>query len=294
MIVTCIYGGLGNQMFQYAVGRCLAKLRDTELKLDTTFFPHVKGTPRKYELNVFSIVEDFATDREIRALRGDDPNRGVRVLRKVTGALLPSSKGTYFKEPTMAFDPSVFDTRGDVYLEGYWQSEKYFREAEETIRADFRFRDEPTGRNREMAERIGATPSVSIHVRRGDYVTNEAAIRRFGFRGAEYVDRAVKTILDRCSDAVFYVFSDDIAWCRGNLNPGRETVFVDQNAEGGHHEDMRLMSLCRHNIITNSSFSWWAAWLNANPDKTVIAPKEWYREGAGSSADLVPESWVQV
>ena len=294
MIVTCIYGGLGNQMFQYAVGRSLSLLRGAPLKLDITWFPRVKGTVRKYDLDVFPIVEDFASEQEILDLRGNEPHRGIRLLRRVTRTLLSTTPGTYFKEHRQDFDESVFALEGDVYLEGYWQNERYFRKVADTILKDFTLKEDPSGKNREMAERISNTPSVSIHIRRGDYVTNPDAAKLLGFRGVDYVQKAVSVMLEKCSAPSYYVFSDDIEWCRDNLHLDRETVFVDHNGEGGAHEDMRLMSRCKHNIITNSSFSWWAAWLNSNPDKTVIAPREWFKGDPGRSKAMSPDSWRRL
>lgn len=291
MIVTRLRGGLGNQLFQYAAGRRLAWRHGTELKLDVEPLAHSRD--RHFALDRFEITAEPATAAELR--RCCSPTRATRLVRRLLGRPAGLVRG-----PDSGFDPAVLDLPDNVCLDGYWQSEQYFADAEGVLRRELRFRDRSTGRNRELSEEISSCESVSIHVRRGDYVTNPVASRILGPCDLIYYRRAVEHLDRKVHPRCYYLFSDDPEWVRANLSLGSPTVIVDHNGPDRPHEDLRLMSLCHHHVIANSSFSWWGAWLaesdgrRAGVQRTVIAPRRWYRSEEHRADDLIPDRWLRL
>lgn len=262
MITVKLMGGIGNQMFEYAFGRYLAQTNGSELCLDLSFLEGTqKGvTRRKYELDAFNIK---------------------------AGLVSGNSKGTHIKESSVRFDPKLLELKGDLCLDGYWQSEKYFMPVEKLIRQEFSFK--------EALDTVPPNESVGVHVRRGDYVSDKRTKEFHGCCGADYYAKASAYVLEKCPDPVFYVFSDDIGWVSANMTFPGKTVFVKGDS-AAPAADMQMMSRCSHQIIANSSFSWWAAWLNDNPDKIVVAPKKWFVDEKQNifAADLIPESWTRL
>ncbi|GAB1354786.1 alpha-1,2-fucosyltransferase [Erysipelotrichia bacterium] len=299
MIIVELYGGLGNQMFEYALGRHLAILNNTVLKLATSQFE--RHPLRNYALNCFRIQEEFASESEIRMHRygfsGRLPSAICHYLAKISDRLgykFPLRRPGYFIENETLFRPEILEARGDIYLSGYWQTEKYFQIIRETLLRDFTFKEPPDAENARILAMIMAAESVSVHVRRGDYVNNPATREIHNCCDAEYYARATRIIKERLSSPHFFIFSDDPDWVRGNFRvPGPMTV-VAHNSGKRDHEDMRLMSACRHNILANSSFSWWGAWLNSEPSKIVIAPQRWYNSDKFATRDLIPEEWLKL
>jgi Glycosyl transferase family 11 len=275
-------GGLGNQMFQYATGRALAIRHGTELVLDLSYLAdQPRGDfQRHFELDCFHIVGKRATK----------PVDGGRVRRLVR--LGRSNAFRRLSERGVPFQPAVVESPDNTLLVGYWQSEKYFKDEEAQIRQDFAFAARLSPEKSELEETIGEN-AVSVHIRRGDYVSHAAANKFHGLLGLEYYERAAALITDRTTDPHFFVISDDPAWCRTHIKLPGVTTFVG-DTPGPGHEDMQLMSLCRHHIIANSSFSWWGAWLNARDDKIVVAPRRWFTDESRDTRDLVPESWIRL
>ncbi len=271
MIIIKLIGGLGNQMFQYAAGRRVAHVNKTNLKLDTTWFQNTEGAIRRdYLLNIFNIEEVFATREEINKLKSENQSLWFRFYKKF----------------------SKIDD--NVYLEGYCQGERYFKDIENIIRKDFTFKDSPDKVNQKMINRIKSCDSVSIHVRRGDYIFDEKTNRFHGVCDVGYYLKTVDLIAKKVRNPHFFVFSDDPTWAKQNLRLKFPCIYVDHNTGKKDYEDMRLMSNCKHNIIANSSFSWWGAWLNQNPNKIVIAPKKWFRDKSIITRDLIPQSWIKI
>lgn len=271
MIVSQLVGGLGNQLFQYAAGRCLAEACGAELGLDlsafTTYGLH------DYSLQHFRIIG--------KAVTPDMPQYPVRVFKEANG---------------FQFDPAFNTLRDGIVLNGYWQSEKYFAAIADTIRDEFQVIHSLTGNNLELAERISSTNSVSIHVRRGDYVSNSYSDQILESLDLEYYHRSLEELCRVEDDLHCFVFSDDPTWVRTHLRPRIPATYVSHNEASANYEDLRLMTLCRHNIIANSTFSWWGAWLNANKGKRVFAPTQWLSANARQLVvkDLIPESWTRV
>lgn len=294
MIIVKVIGGLGNQMFQYAAGRALAIRHNCELKLDTTSFEnyaHHQG----FELNsVFGIDSLKLDQKELDMLLG------WRRL-KIANALIRRWQGLQFGNPKIINEPHFHywhgweNLVGSIYITGYWQSERYFINQGEQIRNDFKFNKSLDIQSEEFAKQISDVNSISLHIRRGDYVSNPKNMEIHGFCGSTYYEEAIKHLVTKYGDVKLFIFSDDIEWVRKNINLGMyKHTFVNHNTGINSWRDMKLMSLCKHNIIANSSFSWWAAWLNKNPSKTVIAPKNWFATQKINSKDVLAKNWIAL
>lgn len=291
MVTVLLSGGLGNQMFQYAAARALAKRLNTPLAAD--LYPLIKkthATIRPYELGIFKVDIPI-----VSTLRGKVLTKARPFVQKHR----PFFRRLGFFTDTYAvlYQPAFESLKGNITLSGYFQSEKYFSGAEADIRNDFTFRHPLNGKNKEIAQQLAATESVSIHIRRGDYVQNTSAASNFVTCDASYYERAIAHICEKISNPSFYIFSDDFDWVKENLNFGNHPVsFVDWNRGGKSYIDMQLMSLCRHNITANSSFSWWGAWLNANDDKVVVCPGKWFQDEKKNAMlnDFYPQGWKMM
>jgi hypothetical protein len=288
VIITKIIGGLGNQMFQYAAGRSLALAKGCRLKLDISGFDKY-AIHNGYELGLFNLKAEIASEEEVSRFVGVSP-RIARFMRKRLGV----GKKSYCLERSFAFDAGFFGNTPPVYLEGYWQSWKYFEPYANQIREEFTLSNPPVGKNAAVARQIAQTNSVSIHIRRGDYVANQATSTVHGFVGLEYYKETLRRIHAEVSAPWFFVFSDDLAWARSNLSLSDNVTFVDHNAGASSYEDMRLMSLCRHHVIANSSFSWWAAWLGYRAGKLVFYPGNWFATKEHDISSLCPPQWIQI
>ncbi len=290
MIVVNLMGGLGNQMFQYAMGRKLALHHHTDLFLDCTFLNthnplHIK---REYELGLFKIQSKIATDEVLKKFA--IPNALLRRAQRYFPSLFHFKVVT---EKSHGFNKTYLSAPNDSWLNGFWQTEKYFSDIANTIRNDFEFKSPLQGLNKTLAEKIDACESVSIHVRRGDY-TNPAILSYHGMCTADYYYHALEVLAKKTSIQEIFLFSDDTTWVKQNMHFNLPVTFIDHNTGKNSFEDMRLMSLCKHNIIANSSFSWWAAWLNSNKDKTVIAPKVWVADKLVNTKDVLPVNWIPL
>ncbi|MBT0653028.1 alpha-1,2-fucosyltransferase [Geomobilimonas luticola] len=297
MIVVCLKGGLGNQMFQYAAARRLAHQHSTELKIDLSFLESCQSgfTHRSYELCHFSISAAIASPREVAEITGRGNTWRETMLvrfRHATG--LATLYRNIYREPHFHFDPTVLGLPDNIYLTGYWQSERYFKDIEETIRNEFTVRHPLTGKNQELAAMIQSTNSVALHVRRGDFVSDPLTMETHGFCEPHYYQRCVGEIVARVAEPNFIVFSDDPVWTRANIHIPFPLTVIDHNLPDKGVEDLRLMSLCKHNIISNSSFSWWGAWLNANKGKIVLSPAEWLKDKRHDTADIIPDGWLKI
>ncbi|WP_152184254.1 alpha-1,2-fucosyltransferase [Sulfurimonas indica] len=277
MIITKITGGLGNQMFQYAIAKSIALKNHDKFLLDISFY--AKQSLRKYELNLFNIEEHFAKPESF--------------LSKVTRKIGFVSKGYYIEKEIAVFDKSVFEY-DNIILDGYWQNEKYFKDIRESILKDFTPKKELSHNvKEEYLDIIKGCNSISIHIRRGDYLekgTNEI----HGVCDLLYYKKAIELLEQKIDNPKFFIFSDDISWCKDNLSFLNNPIFIDKTKSA--IEDLELMKHCKHNIIANSTFSWWGAWLNENEEKNVIAPKRWFidKEMNNQSIDIVPSKWKRI
>ncbi len=274
-------------MFQYAAGKRLAVRHGTVLKIDLSAFSklHEGDTPRQYELGHLMVEAVTAGPGECRKYRTDS------LLQKVgLGVLAPMR----IQERHFQFSPSVLAAPDNVYLDGYWQSEKYFRDIEDVIRKEFTVRYPLAGKNLEICSMIRSSNSIFLHVRRGDYVSSRRTNEYHGVCGMGYYNTAVEAISKRIHNPHFFIFSDEPDWAEKNLTIPFKTTYVSHNGVSGGHEDMRLMTMCRHGIIANSSFSWWGAWLSSTPEKIIIAPGRWFAQDGIDTRDLIPESWIRI
>ena len=292
MIISHLIGGLGNQMFQYAMSRSLSLEREESLYLDVQDF---KGYTlhNGYELNrVFDINTQLAGSVELKKVLGWRAYSLVR--RKLYDPKLSKRRGrSMFVDTQFSSWRQLKDVPNDCYLMGNWQTESYFKNFQEVIREDFSFRFPPDGLNATLVNQISKVTAVSLHVRRGDYVTNPSTLAYHGLCSLDYYRRAINYISDRVENPVFYIFSDNILWAQENMKLKYPCHYVKHNKGIESYNDMRLMSHCQHHIIANSSFSWWGAWLNPREDKIVIAPQAWVL-GDFDTSDIVPDTWVQL
>jgi len=276
MTTTKLTGGLGNQMFQYATGLSAALKTNEELFLDLTYYTQQpsKDTLRTFELTPFNITH---TKTNIITETIWD-----KIKRKIKNRLMSGHQFLY--------DKNFFEKEN---LIGYFQNEKYFTSIRNTILKEFSLKIE-SPQFKETKEYIKKTKTVSLHIRRGDYIENPHASKHHGVLPFSYYKKAYDTISTKIgSDFTLLIFTDDSKWVEKNITLHEETHTISGN-ELTSAEELILMSLCTHNIIANSSFSWWGAWLNQNPDKIVIAPKQWTRNKTSNELDVLPESWIRL
>ena len=292
MIIAHLIGGLGNQMFQYAASRALSLERDLPLYLDVQDFEGY-SLHNGYELNrVFNIDTQIAGKVELKEVLNWRAYTPIR--KKLYRPQLSKFRGMrMFVDTQFTSWRQINEVPNDCYLMGNWQTEHYFNNFQAIIRSDFSFRMQPVGLNAALTEQIGRDMAVSLHVRRGDYVANSSSLAYHGLCSVVYYQHAIRYISDRVDNPIFFIFSDDIDWVKENLHIKYPCHYIDHNKGNESYNDMRLMSLCKHHIIANSSFSWWGAWLNPWTDKIVVAPKRWVLTDFDTS-DILPASWIKM
>lgn len=298
-IIVQLMGGLGNQLFQYAVGRRIAKMNNFSLKLDLSWFKYhprwFKYRPyRPYSLNHFATLKDVASPAEIAELRGSTWfHLKAKLLHKMH-VDRPPSRRTMIRERTVDFDPEILQISSGAYLSGYWQSEKYFKDIEGIIRREFTVITPPDPENIKIANEIRETEAVCIHVRRGDYISDSKANQFIGLCSLDYYYRSIDYIMSRVEKPHFYIFSDDPDWTQQHITIDAPTTYVRNNPSDKNYEDLRLMMYCKHFIIANSSFSWWGAWLSSNRQKIVVSPAQWFKGIQYNNDDRVPKEWIHL
>lgn len=291
MIICRFYGGLGNQMFQYATSRALAVRHQTCLVADSRPFRRYKL--HGYLIDRFQTELQDSTEADLQGLVLPPEKRGV--ISSTVWACRNRGRLTYFSEKSLAFDPAFHKLPDNTYLRGYWQSEKYFSEIADQLRTELTRPEPVNDQNLDRVRQMADCCSVSLHIRRGDYVSNAKTQKVHGTCSLEYYRNAAQLLADRTgSDPTFFVFSDDPEWTRENLNIPFQANFVTDNPVDDPWLDLHLMKSCHHHIIANSSFSWWGAWLNANPDKIVVAPQRWFADPGMNDQDIVPETWTRL
>ncbi|WP_158838613.1 alpha-1,2-fucosyltransferase [Polaribacter sp. L3A8] len=267
MIVVRILGGLGNQMFQYAYAKALEN-KGYNVKLDLSeikkYKLHGGYQLDKYKINL-KTADSFST-----------------LFAKIG---LKKS----IKEKSLLFNKNLKSLKGNEYVKGYFQTEKYFIEIRDTLLKEFSINQKLSFKTEIIASQITESKnSCSLHIRRGDYISDKKANNIHGTCSLEYYRSAISIINKKYQDTLFFVFSDDITWTKGNLKI-TNAFYVD--VKSIPHEDMYLMSLCNHNITANSSFSWWGAWLNKNKNKTIIAPKQWF---VNFKNEIACKNWIKI
>jgi hypothetical protein len=293
MIISRINGGLGNQMFQYAFGRALAIARGTDLSVGLDAF-------RGYTLHngfelarIFDINAHTANESDYRKVLG------VRGIEKNRRALI-RKRFSWFRGSRVVVEPHYHyweDAAGlpeDCYVVGYWQSERYFQAFQDLIREDFSFRTPMSPQNQKTYDKISSCEAISLHIRRGDYISDQNTFNTHGVCSMDYYEKALEFIYRQCNNPVLFVFSDDMAWVKENFNFDKQSYFIENNCGDDSYNDMRLMSSCKHHILANSSFSWWGAWLNSSAEKVVVTPRCWFASDRFDTRDLIPAEWIKL
>lgn len=290
-VITRLYGGLGNQLFQYAAGRALAERLKVQLKIDISEFEIYPL--RHFELNKFSINAEIATQKDVAHLVIKPSSFTRNVCRTAIKLGLVCNR-IPFKEKQFNYDELFEKIRHPICLDGYWQSEKYFKSAENKIRSELVLANELGDTSKTILSEIQQSPSISLHIRRGDYVTSPSTAAVHGVCSLDYYYSAVRHITTLIENPKFFVFSDDLQWAKDNLKIGYPIRFVEGSGPNRDVEDMWLMKECHHHIIANSSFSWWAAWLDSMQNKIVIAPRIWFLNNKLNARDLIPDQWNKI
>lgn len=292
MIIIKLMGGLGNQMFQYSLGRVLSERLLLQVKYDTSWFLNIPegDTKRQYELSHFQLKVQEATSQEICLVTGYQKF----LPRKIIKLFHSSAFSQYFQEQSFNYNANIWKIGHNKYLEGYWQSFRYFESFESLIKKDFTFHPFSDDRNLIIAKHIMNSLAVSVHIRRGDYIVNSKTKSFHGNLPMEYYYTAIRQMVQDLKNPHFFIFSDDITWVKKNFHIPYEVTYVDCNSNDKAFNDMHLMSLCKHYIIANSTFSWWGAWLGNFEDKKIIAPRQWFKEATLDTKDLIPFNWTQL
>lgn len=286
MIIVYLQGGLGNQMFQYAFGKHLSLITGRPLLLDASHFGKIaeNETPRSFQLSQWSATHQLCTERDLEFLKHkQNPSIFERILRKIN-----IDKSYYTINDSTAIDLKAIHNADLVFLHGYFQNENYFIENRELISKEFK----PAKPIEFPYSKENNT--VSIHVRRGDYISNDKAAQHHGVCGVEYFFNAIKTIEEKIDQPKFIFFSDDIEWCKATFSKLSNTIFIEPRTNSLECDDLYWMSQCAHHIISNSSYSWWGAWLNNSEEKIVIAPSKWVASQIEDRNNVVPKNWIQL
>jgi hypothetical protein len=285
MKIVRFLGGLGNQMFQYAFYLSLSQ-KFGKVKAD---LKHFKDYPlhNGFELErIFNIKLKRASKFQSKLYANEGSGFMFRKLRRVMGA-----KNAYYTEKRhFGYEPGIFHDQKSRYYWGYWQNLKYVSAVEKQLRKDFSFQVPLDEINSDLLNKIRFCKTVALHVRRGDYLSDPFL---GGICDLEYYRQAIEIAKRRVQDPRFIVFSNDIAWCKASLDL-EDAIYVDWNLGLNSYKDMQLMSKCHNNIISNSSFSWWGAWLNNNKEAIIIAPKRWMNLKELDYSGLIPENWITI
>ena len=295
MIVVRMDGGLGNQMFQFALASIFAQKNSSSVILDNSFFDQTEKrlghTPRKFELSVFNNSYSFASKKDLLFFK---QLSFFNKIKRELGFNYPK----IYQEHSFCYDEKVLALQTPVYIKGFFQSYKYFSGNEKFIRKLFAFPIESLDVvNENVMMAIKSTNAISIHIRRGDYVNDKITQQYHGNCNLEYYLKAISLLTAKEKKCSLFFFSDDCEWVKEQFKDlSCSKQFIDHNISNNSWKDMFLMSSCNHNIIANSSFSWWAAWLNVNPQKRVVAPKKWFTkpEDEMNTTDLIPPEWIRL
>jgi hypothetical protein len=300
MIIVKIKAGLGNQLFQYAFAKRLAIANETEVWMDSKSGNENDPQGRIYGLENFCIEENLISDQDSNTIfnHGKWPRKFQRFIERripIFSSIyrIRLSKLLFIYEENGNFDKNIFNlkTSKNVHVNGYWASEKYFKDIEPIIRSEFRIKSKPNHENQVLIDQIESCQSVSLHVR----ARKPGSFQQFAILGEDYYNEAIKIINKSIPNPHYFIFSDNPIVAKKLINIPGPSTYVNANGIAKDYDDLRLMSVCKHNVIVNSTFSWWGAWLNSNPDKIVIAPREWFKDPKRNQSlkysDLYPKQW---
>lgn len=293
MILIKLQGGLGNQMFQYAFGSVIAKQNKTKLIIEDSIYNIVEKkegyTPRNFELSIFNNEYVFAKKKDVSLFAS------LSFIHKIKRKL----KLNYpkkFNEEEFEYSEKANSLQKPVFAIGYFQSFKYFKGFEDYIKSLFVFSEDKLSKeNIDLIASFKKKNTIAVHIRRGDYISDIVANQFHGSCSFEYYMQAISVLSVKVLSPTFVFFSDDSEWVKENFETlPFDKIFIDHNTDSDSWVDMYLMSICSHNIIANSSFSWWGAWLNANSEKIVIAPKKWFQGREININSIIPEEWIKI
>lgn len=275
MIISEIIGGLGNQLFQYASARRMSLILNQDIYLNLNFFDTYHN-PDVFRLDKYNVKYKVAEQQDIdRLKRISITGIGAKAYKKIVKRPLYQNSANHFdQEWLLANNWDKLKNKKDVYISGYLANPVFFYQIEDLLKKEFTLNCELNEANREMMEKIESSNAVMLHVRRGDYVNNNFFISQ----PVSYYTNAVKKIIEKVKNPVFFVFSDDVQWTKDNIKTECKTHYCDINDGKTDYMELALMRSCKHAIIANSTFSWWGAWLIDNPEKIVIAPQHWYSD----------------
>ena len=288
LIITRLIGGLGNQLFQYSAGLALSKRLSMTLLIDISGFK--KYNLHKYSLHHFNIDANIASQSELKKFYG---RRESSLFDKLKYKIF-KKENLIYKEKKRGFDEDIFSLNSSIYLDGFWQSEKYFKFCEQEIRKQFCIKSALNQKTKNLVDSIKECNAVSVHIRRADYVKNKTTNRIHGSLDFEYYEKGIEYLNSVLVDNHFFIFSDDPEWVQKNFNLATNCTFVSHNNAENNYQDLNLMSYCNHHIIANSTFSWWGAWLSSNKNKKVVAPKNWYSSSKSFNKDLFLDDWIEL
>ncbi len=279
MILVRLRGGLGNQFFQYATARALALRRSTAVRLDCSYYEIKKK--RHYELDQFHVEASVCSPLEL-------------TLRRVAGRISPRLSATVWRERGQGFAPELLTLSKPLTLEGYFQTERYFADQRETLVRDLSPRYPLSAGHEALARELAGESSVCVHVRRGDYASSASNRAQFGALTPAFYATAAQRLRDEVSRPRFFVFSDDEVWTSRHVLPALGGSAQIAAPGASHLDHLALMRRCRHFLLGNSTFSWWAAWLAETPASRIVAPWPWWKREEQAPADIVPERWIRV
>ena len=292
-IYSYLQGGLGNQMFQYAIARALSEHYQSTFLLDRSWFdiPQSETTPRPYQLDLLQI-QNVANSKLPFPKR---PNKLIRTLQGIT----PLGPIVYYQQNAFEFDPSLFRlnrmAERDLFLFGYWQAYPYLEKIRPILQTEFRTKTPAPDHYKTYLELIRKSESVMLHIRRGDYVNSPSAAKFHGVLPLSYYQQAIETLLLNKPDAHFFIFSDDLPWAKEAMPQNLNITFVE-NAMGADAaaQELQLMTQCKNHIIANSSLSWWGAWLKPDCNGLVFTPNRWISDSSLDLSDLLPTRWNRI
>jgi len=292
MIVIHLAGGLGNQLFQYAFGRAAALKRSTDLIYDISYFntPAKNGINRSFNLEYFETKGRKMSSFESKYYLGNGNNFLDNIYFKIKRKFYPVP---YITETDFHYNAEFMDILDNSFIEGYFQSERYFKHIENIIRQDLIFKEPILSFSEELLKKINDTNSVCVFVRRAEFVTNPKINKIHGFCKNDYYNKAVERINESVKDPFYFIFSDDVLWCKENCHYGENQLIVSHEHAGKDFINyFHLMTMCKYFIISNSTFGWWSAWLGSFKDKIIIAPSRWFNDTSIDTNDLFPDEWI--
>jgi len=293
MIIVRLEGGLGNQMFQYALGKSLSHFQSNELKLDITSLldnTNPEKVLRDYSLDIFNLKVDFASKEDLKIVLNKEYNFFERQkIKWLYGNKIPFFyKNEYYERELYKYDPYIFKSRKNVYITGYWQHPNYFSAIDKILINDFSFKNTNNEKFINLKNEILQSESVALNIRRADLVHNKNANEFMGVMPLSYYEQSIRHILKKKPNSKFFIFSDDLEWCKKSFKNLKNSYIVENDYYGYKFSDcLYLMSSCNNFIIPNSTFAWWAVWLNKNNERIIVQPRQWVRDNNIDTSGIV-------